>query len=248
MPGVAFLIGFATPERHAREVVRTSAVGDIGRAVFAAILLHAVALAAAVFLGFNLRGLMRAILLLEEGGSIALRAQVAATWIAKSIVYVILSTLIGFALGIAAARFVVSGWLRTLATHRWVYDVLKFGTDRGGLVTAYVLTTTAENGRALMYKGVLSEFFLTPDGQVAYLMLRNCRRFFMRFDVDHPVTTQNISIFDGAAGEQPTPGWNYLLIQGTSVANVLLERSEAVSAIPRGRAALNRALDDMRHG
>src|SRR3954469_911623 len=88
MPGVAFLIGIAFPERHAREVVRTSAIGDIGLAVFTALILHVATLFVAALLGFSLRGAIRALLLFEDPAAATLRMAIANKWVFKLAIYV----------------------------------------------------------------------------------------------------------------------------------------------------------------
>src|SRR5690242_20356620 len=54
LPGVFTFIGYSTTERFSRDIIKTSAVGEIGVAVLIAIVVHLIALGNLTLLGFSL--------------------------------------------------------------------------------------------------------------------------------------------------------------------------------------------------
>jgi hypothetical protein len=118
---------------------------------------------------------------------------------------------------------------------------------RGGfytIVTAYVMTTTAQNNQSLMYTGVLSEFYLTVDGSLTYVILKNCSRFFMKMDGEDPITTAKLKLFGSA--QESRQSWDYLFIDAKNIANVLFDPSPEIKTSDRGTQALDRALADLK--
>jgi hypothetical protein len=151
-------------------------------------------------------------------------------------IYTILTASSGFVLGAIIAYGVMSGWLRFLAMHKWIYDVID-ADRRGGIVTAYVMTTTVEKEKALMYRGRVHEIFLGGDGKIAYVILKNCARFFMSFSGDEPMTTKQLNLFGDRQGQRST--WDYLQIEGDKIANILFDPSpETITATSEGQNAL----------
>lgn len=114
---------------------------------------------------------------------------------------------------------------------------------KDGIVTAYVMTTTVQNNRALMYKGVLSEFYLTLDGSLTYIILKNCSRFFMKMDGDGPTTTAQLKLFGSAQDNRES--WDYLFIDAKNIANVLFDPSPEIKTSDKGTEALEKALAEL---
>lgn len=132
-----------------------------------------------------------------------------------------------------------------MATHKWVYEVVKFSGKRRGVVTAYVMTKTVENNRALMYKGLLQEFYLNADGRFAYIVIKNCTKYYMKFDDDAPKTGAQLSLFKSEDDGGPGRVWNYLMIDGGNIANILFDPSPAILQTDRGTKALEEAIRDL---
>jgi hypothetical protein len=137
----------------------------------------------------------------------------------------------------------MQGFLSFLATHKWINEVMR--SMNQGLVTAYVMTTTIENNRVLMYKGVLAEFYLNPDGKFTYVVLKTCSRYYMKFEDTAPVTSAQLQLFDERR-ERPEGSWEYLLIDGANIANILFDPSPRIVETPAGEKALEEALRILR--
>jgi hypothetical protein len=76
----------------------------------------------------------------------------------------------------------VSGtFFRRFALHKWIYDIIDYGR-KGRIVTASIMTTISEDNKIIMYKGRVHEFFLDTDGKLAYVVLKNCAKFFMKVE------------------------------------------------------------------
>lgn len=247
LPGVAFLVGLWSSERHTREVVRTTAIGEIAVAIFIALVLHAAASWLLSLLGFNWQGLLRAFATYDSRPDPAIHIPLVRKWLPRTLGYVVVTALLGFGAGLLVARLIVLGPLRFLATHKWVYDVMKFGFGKRGVVTAFVMTKTSENDQTLMYKGRLSEFFVSPDGRISYVVLKNCTRYLMSFADNVPMTTEQAPIFAEKGGIAEPREWNYLMLDGENIANILFDKSADLDPTAAGREALRRQLDAMRH-
>jgi hypothetical protein len=116
---------------------------------------------------------------------------------------------------------------------------------REGIVTAFVMTTTVENDRVLMYKGVLSEFYLTLDGSLTYVILKNCSRFFMKMDGDNPTPTDLQKLF-GDEQDKRKDQWDYLFVDAKNIANILFDPSPEIKTSDKGNEALDKALAELR--
>jgi len=240
LPGIAFLVGFWSHERHSREIVRSSAVGDIGAVLFFSILLHlgAWTLMSGLF-GFDISFYFRPLADHDQTPAwLVLDQVINRLWACA--VYIVAMTGAGFVLGIVAAWGVMSGPLRMLGTHKWVYDLLKTKGKRG-VVWAYVLTTVRENKRALMYKGHLDEFYLDANGCFTYVVLRNCSKFFLNFE-DEMLKTSNPRILFPTEPPVTTATLDYLMIHGSNIANMLFEPSGEIADTASGQKALADAL------
>jgi len=145
LPGIFFFIGLASYKRLSREIIRSSVVSEVAMATVIAIGIHFVSVSVLSATGFRLS---QFILPFAEYGSIP-----AATLIPQiserltpAVLYVAVTTAIGFGLGWLLATGVVSGRFRRLAHHNWIYDIIDVDR-RGGIVTAYVMTNIVEGKR-----------------------------------------------------------------------------------------------------
>jgi hypothetical protein len=154
----------------------------------------------------------------------------------SGVIYTIVMAAVGWLIGWVAAA------LPFFARHKWISTVNQ--SMKEGLVTAYVMTTTVQNGRALMYKGVLSEFYLTVDGSLTYIVLKNCSRYLMKIEGDEAKTTAQLKLFGTA--QETRESWDYLFIDAKNIANILFDPSPEIKATDKGNEALNKALADLR--
>lgn len=245
LPGVAFFIGLAIFERIPREVVRSNAISEVGMAIMLAIAIHTIALSTLYAFGFDLSDYVAPLATYEKLAPHNLVSQVMQRLIAGAL-YVLATAAAGFGGGAIAAHLVVRGTMRILATHKWIYDVIDSGRRRR-VVTAYVLTTLSHEGKVLMYRGRLQEFFLTQDGKLSYIVLKNCARYYMRFDDDQPRTGEQLKLFGTKQDLRPIGSWDYLMIEGTNIANVLFDPSPEIIATDEGTEALNQAIEAIQH-
>jgi len=240
LPGVFFFIGYSSRERYTREIVKSSAVGEIGWAVFVAITIHLLAWGGLTLGGFDLAANLKRL----ADFDVVPRWQIIdyiVRWIAPLGCYVLGTALAGFLAGYGLSHAIGRGALAFLATHKSINDVMR--SMQKGLVTAYVMTTTKENNRVLMYKGVLAEFYLSPEGKFIYVVLRTCSRFYMKFADDAPTTSEQLQLFGPQEGDRPERSWDYLLIDGANIANILFDPSPQIVASDKGEELLNQELD-----
>lgn len=241
LPGVAVLMGIAAPERFSREVVRSTALGEIALAAFTAIIIHAFCLAVLGALFASPLDALQPIIEYELKGPVAFYWDPIKDSLRKIILYQVLTTIVGFAGGLLISKMIHNGPLRALATHSWIYDVVKHTEGSRGLVTAYIMTKTVEDGKALMYKGRLAEIFLKEDGNISYIAMKNCRRFYMKFD-DLTTTGEQLKLFNFNEETYEFHEWNYLMIGGDQIANVLFNKSPIINENKAGLTALDKAL------
>jgi hypothetical protein len=103
------------------------------------------------------------------------------------------------------------------------------------------MTTTAEEGKILMYRGRLHEVFLLEDGKISYVILKNCARFYMTLGADTPTMGKQLELFN--AKDRHRRVWDYLLIDGANIANILFDPSaETIRTTEEGSKALEEAL------
>ena len=242
LPGVFFFIGMATYERLSREIIRSSVISELALATMIAIMMHLIAIAILSACGFRLSEFFMPLANFADAHP-AQWLKPLSTMLLPVALYFIALGAVGFAFGCLVAVLVLKGPLRFLAMHKWVYDVLDVG-HKGGIVTAYVMTTLVEDGKTLMYRGRVQEFFLAPDGTIAYVILKNCARFYMVLGQDGPTTSKQMKLFDG---EETRRVWDYLFIEGSNIANILFDPSpERLRETPEGTAALDQALAQKR--
>lgn len=239
IPGIFFFIGLATYERLSREIIRSGVVSEVALATMVAIALHTLCLSLLSAFGFRLSSFL---LPLVEYDSVS-HAEIVLRLSRKLIpvvVYLVVTAMVGFAVGAIVATGIVKGWLRFLAKHKWIYDIVD--RDRnGGIVTAFVMTKTIEDGKILMYRGRLHEVFLLTDGKISYVILKNSARFYMTFGTDAPLMGKQLDLFDGGSASRRT--WDYLFIEGSNIANILFDPSlETIRASDEGMQALQEAL------
>jgi hypothetical protein len=238
LPGIFFFIGLATYERLSREIIRSSVASEVGAAILVAVLLHTVSIVTLSAFGFRLSQFIAP---LAEYDTVS-----HAEWVDRVsqrllplVFYFFATSMLGLALGFAAARGVVAGSLRRFATHKWIYDVIHAGR-KGGIVTAFVMTTVSENNRVLMYRGRIHEIYLNKDGKISYIALKNCARYYMIFEGTEPKTTPQLELFS-SQGPRPKNIWDYLLIDGANIANILFDSSPEIKKTAEGTEALEAA-------
>jgi NADH:ubiquinone oxidoreductase subunit 5 (subunit L)/multisubunit Na+/H+ antiporter MnhA subunit len=226
-PGVFFFIGLSLKERFSREVIRSNAIGEVGLAILVALILHLLAYWILLRFDFDLSNFLGPLATYDKDLKPAIGIVV------RGGVYTVIMAVTGLLIGMAAAPW--------FARHKWITTVNK--SMKEGIVTAYVMTTTVHNNRALMYKGVLSEFYLTLDGSLTYVVLKNCSRFFMKMDGDGPTTTAQLKLFGTA--QESRESWDYLFIDAKNIANVLFDPSPEIKTSKKGDEALEKALEEL---
>jgi hypothetical protein len=239
LPGIFFFIGLASYERLSREIIRSSVISEIAMATAIAIAIHYIAISLLSVVGFRLS---------EFVTPLATYSQFTPAWVKEvtshlgpSIVYLGVTTFVGFCLGCLVAIGVVAGPLRRIAHHKWIYDIID--VDRkGGIITAFVMTTIVEDSKILMYKGRLHDIFLGPDGKISYLILKNCSKYFMALGEQGLVTSKQLDLFGAKQGARPDYVWDRLLIDGSNIANVLFDSSAEIKIQAEGTEMLDAAL------
>jgi len=193
LPGVFFFIGYASGNRYSREIVRSSAIGEVGWAVFIDILSHLLEWWILYFFGFDLAATVKRVA--DYGGGISYDAFVGRVvrLLPRVAGYILATAIAGLIFGCLAAGAVSSGRLPFLETHKWINQVRR--SMKTGLVTTYVMTNTMQNNKALMYKGILAEFFQKKEGQFEYVVLKSCSSYFMSFDDNSPQTGTHSELF-----------------------------------------------------
>ena len=224
-PGFAFFVGLYASERHPRDAGQAKAMVDLALAAFVAIAIHL----AFYFIFVIVRRAFGFSVINATIGQINFETLNGYHEIVAFLrifpyaaLYVLFSSAIGYLLGATVSRFIVSGSLRSLATHGWVYDLLKYqGEKDGGYITVYVLTTILEESKTLMYMGYLYELYLRSDGSIANLVLYNCWRYYMMLADDIPVTTDKVPLMRSADATV----WNRFVISCDHIANVFFNQT-----------------------
>lgn len=243
LPGFLFFVGLTFPEKFTREAVERSALGQLAGTVLIALLVHA-----ALFLTnqyycgahvpcISTRELLAAISL-DSSKTPDVLDEVSATLAADGfwiLSYFILASGLGTLAGYATGTLIVTGRLRFLAQHRWIYDLKVDDTDV--LVVAYILSNVAHEGRHVVYRGFLKAFGLQRDGRFSYLVLSNVVRYYLTLESGGPATSppadwhvigatiddenQPLSLTGGGRRQVDR---SYLVIEGEDVANVIFDR------------------------
>src|SRR5271165_4607394 len=232
LPGVGFFIGYWSQERYARQIISSTAVGEVAMAFYAAVAIHFVALAVLHALnGFSIFFYIQPLVDFDSEPRRVVVEQIKSR-IDGVVFYVLFTCALSIFAGLAFARIAMFSSLRNyLATHGWAYDLIHgkggkhgpFSLRRGQkrFVATQVLTKSVENNRAIMYSGHLADFFLDSSGAFSYLVLKNCSRFYMAFEDDNPTTTSHVRLLSDP--HNLTRDWEYLVIQGSDIANVLFD-------------------------
>ncbi|HEX8664481.1 MAG TPA: hypothetical protein VF744_10675 [Beijerinckiaceae bacterium] len=243
LPGVFVLVGFAASERHSREVVRTSAVGDVALALLLSIILHLLAGVLLALLPIDYPRFFRPFAYYNHFPPEML-SKIIRTRLWKVLIYIIATAGFGLWAGWTLGRQLVRGRFRFLATHRWIYDMIRFSEGVQGTLRVFIVTSTVENNKALMYKGYYEELFLRGDGRIAYIVLYNCTKFFMDLTKETPVTGTELPL-SGDGGAPMADPWNRLLVDGDNIANIYFDKSPGFISTPTGEAALEEELAKM---
>jgi hypothetical protein len=236
LPGLFFFIGLATFERLSREIVRSSAISEIGLAFVVAIAIHLVAVAILSAFKFRFSEFVEPLFEFSRLNT-DIFIQRAADRLVPILVYILVTAAVGGGLGGLVARGIMAGPLRFLATHKWIYDVID-SNRKGGVITVYVMTTVSQDNKILMYRGRLQEFFLGPDGKLSYVVLKNCARYYMNFEDKFPLTSEQLNLFGSKQDGRPKAMWDYLVIEGTNIANILFDPSPEIKQTKEGELAL----------
>ena len=242
LPGIFFFIGLASYERLSREIIRSSVVSEVAMASAIAIGIHFLSISTLSALGFRLSQFIEP---LAEYSKIStdVFVQRASDRLMPTTLYLGGTTLVGFCFGLIVAINIVSGRLKRLAHHKWVYDIIDIDR-KGGIVTAFVMTTIIDDSRIIMYKGRVHDIFLGPEGSVAYLVLKNCFRYYMTFKDGELITSRQLELFGAAQGTRPAHVWDRLLIEGSNIANVLFDSTPEIKAQAEGKQALDVAFHE----
>ena len=240
LPGIFFFIGLATWDRLSREIIRSSVISEVALAVVIAGLIHFGSICLISTTGFRLAGF---ILPLVQFNSGKITPELFVSEIdarsVKTVVYLGVTTLLGFGLGLLVAEGVVAGPLRWLSRHRWIYDIIDADRKRV-IITAYVMTDIIEEAKIIMYKGRLHDIFLGDEGSISYLILKNCSRYYMTFKDGELITSKQLSLFGANQTKRPPNVWDRLLIEGKNISNVLFDSSREL----KGEAESLEILDE----
>jgi hypothetical protein len=264
LPGFLFFVGLYSTERMSRDLAG-GALGQLAGVVLVAFLSHGILYLLllpgcrlwAWFPCISLPQLASVLQLTglndELLGALDTMFQRNGLWI---FLYVITTSGAGYLLGKAGAMAVLRGWFRGLAKHQWVYSLVAVDR-RGGPVHVFVLTDIRQDERLLMYRGFLREFYVAPDGRIAYLVLTEALRYYLLLAKDAPTTSPEADWKPvGAAAPIANPGasgagaprphserlLSYLVIDGKDIANVTFDAFRRITYSKPGMERLDAAL------
>ncbi|WP_341992581.1 hypothetical protein [Azorhizobium sp. AG788] len=240
LPGAAFLSALAKKDHFTKDIIKANAVGEIATALLVSGTLHLIAWL--IFQGLVLMApempypTLTSVFEFYDGKAVFLKRDLELL-IVETTVYVIALSIVGYGAGLGVARVVQSGRLTFLASHPWANDLRPSSTR---VVTAYVMTNMSNNNKVLMYRGLLRDFRLNSEGKFSYIVLSSANRFIMDFGKKVPQTYDGLSLFDDE--QVRTQDWNYIAIDGGSIANVAFAKSARIQPAPGDEAALEDAL------
>lgn len=238
-PGIFFFIGLATYERFSREIIRSGAVSEIALATLVSLLIHIALLTMLGAFGFRLSAFLTPLVEYDSVSHVEMVKRVTSTLLPIAL-YLVAATGCGIVLGRGVAIGVVTGPLRFLVKHSWAYDLIDRDRRRG-ITTVYVMTTTTEDNKVLMYRGRLHHFMLQEDGKLSYVILKDCARYYMNFGDAELSTGKQLDIFRGATAQRRI--WDYLMIDGSNIANILFDPSaQTIKTTDEGNKALQEAI------
>jgi NADH:ubiquinone oxidoreductase subunit 5 (subunit L)/multisubunit Na+/H+ antiporter MnhA subunit len=242
LPGIGFFVGYWSQERYSREIVSSTAVGEVGMALFVALGIHfAVFAILRAATGFSLFAYILPLIDFDSEPRSVLVDQIQSR-ISPIIVYILVTCVLSFIVGLIIARIAMFGFLRQyFAAHGWAYDLISEKKRSNGIVTTHVLTNLSDNTRTIMYLGHLEDFYLDASGSFSYIVLKNCSRFYMVFDPNAPTTTARVPLF--RVPDHADRRWEHLVIQGSTIANVLFDPlGETIIQTDATQRALEEAL------
>ncbi len=251
LPGISFFFGFYSPSRYGRDTLSGNALGDLALTLFVTVVLHVVAISLLDLIEPRLTGVTlaeRLVFLSLGAGALSTDWTVGAFGHAKFIlIYTVVLTSIGYLVGRFVGWLVVRGPLRFLARHRWIYDLIEARRANRGFVAAYVLSHIKEGEKLIMYRGHLEEFYFAPDGSIAYLILKNCYRYYMLLHDELPKTTHDEKVWPLLPQKHNAESVDayYMMIEGKEIANVVFERARGVERTAAGERELEEALRDL---
>jgi hypothetical protein len=259
LPGFLFFVGLYSKDRMSRDVAPGSVLTQLSGVALIAFFTHGMLYllllwACHFFIWLpciSISGLAATMQLTDLDGdtlsSLDLMFQYAAAWI---LAYVLGTCALGFSMGLLVAYFVVNGHLRNVARHGWIYDLLAADTN-GGLIHAFVLTHIREANRVLTYRGYLRDFYFSPDGRIAYLVLKTCRRYYLVLDEQSPRTSDPKDWKTIGATHGPDSPmqrhWSYFMIEGEDIANVVFDAYRRLNYSTSGRETLQQALTEVQN-
>lgn len=168
--------------------------------------------------------------------------------------YVLGTSLFALGSGWLWSRMIVAGWpgwlravglqrageqlqqlgIKLFWKHRWAYNLVTGIRDDNPLL-AHVLTQIRQDHRVLIYRGLLKEFFVRPDGQMSYLALKAASWHYLPLEDLSARTIDRDQCSGINAGSRAADDrrlleaggdaeGGYLVIPGSEIANVLFER------------------------
>lgn len=247
LPGVAFVKGLHTHTRFARESAPSNIVRDMASALFASILMHVVGVAFLIlidswFENFDLT-VHVAILIDDLVHMDNLRFATAIPQIEVVGIYSLILVFVSFGLGRFAsghARWLVRG----ISAHKWVEELREIQQGRNSFVSVYIMTKIQHDNSVLMYKGFLVDFYFNSSGQLTYLLLKTCFKFYVTLNSKDAL--KNLEGGLSAVAPDPTkdhPLPAFFLINGDEIANAVFERVTDVVRTDAGVQLLARTIE-----
>src|ERR1700730_3231680 len=240
LPGILFFNGVATYDRLSREIIRSNVIGEVALGIIVALIIHTLSIVILSSFGFRLTGYLEPLADYASMPQSELLTRVGQRLL-PTVCYLLGTAFFGFVAGTLVAIGIVSGPFRRFAMHKWVYDIIDYDR-KGRIVTAYIMTTMTEGNKVIMYKGRVQEFFLSPDGKLSYVVLKNCAKYCMKIE-EGLETTKQQEILGGRPTFIGQAVWDYFVIDGSKIANVLFDSSPEIRETSEGEEALRRALE-----
>ena len=236
LPGFAFLAGLCGVHGVSRETRPKSLATELALVVVTSVVVHTLLLLLCELLGWlglsffdvSFKSALLVVMGPDDKGGLS-PDQVAgkvAEHRVLLLLYLPLSLLCGYLVGVRPGRWLVSGPLRSILRHGWVYDMAPLPKKKERDATfafASVLTRTATDDRNLCYSGPLTHFGLSEDGCFSYIILKAPSRFYVEKGAAAPRTTDPVVVgaTSAAAGKRPI-GDASIHIPGASIENLVI--------------------------
>lgn len=238
LPGFLFFVGLSLPEQFARETAERSALGQLAAVLLIAFGIHGLLY---VILGGNCHSTIPCIRLEHVFTSLTLETRPAGLLAISRIIqkyrvwiflYVFLACGLGVLSGYITGKLVVSGYLKGLIQHTWIYDL----SVSDNFTVVYVMTHVRQDDRVLMYQGFLKAFGLQKDGRFSYVILTDAMRGYMHLSSHQPTTSAKdawvriggsgltIPGLDAVEAEYTRKDRSYFAIEGEDIANIVFDR------------------------